>query len=474
LSSNKCVTAVLIGAGFRGSDTYGIYALEHPEELNFIAVAEPSPVRRKIFAEAHKIPPELQFESWEYLLHPSNNRLAEAAFITTQDQMHTQPALQALNLRYHVLLEKPMATKLEECFLLVKKANEMKRQLRIAHILRYTPFFSAVHEIVKSGRLGKIITIDLSENVSYYHYAHSFVRGNWAKKSTSSPMILAKSCHDLDIIYWLVGLKAHKISSFGSLAHFRPENAPEGATRRCIDGCPAAQSCKYYAPRFYIDNIPLLRVGRVGGSHHERFIAGLALDHPHFFSKLEKLFPALQKTHDYRGYPVSAISEDLTLKGKMDALNTGPYGKCVYYTDNDVVDHQVTIIEFPNDVTTTFTMHGFSHAEGRTIRIDGTEGTLIGEFLTSGDKLILYNHLHGTKEVILNTKMDKDPTHGHGGGDHGIIVSFLRSLSEKLTAEPLTSAKASLESHIMAFATEKARLTDQVIQMDDFRKQYEI
>ncbi|MFX0185476.1 MAG: Gfo/Idh/MocA family protein [Candidatus Hodarchaeota archaeon] len=474
MSSNKCVTAVLIGAGFRGRDTYGIYALKHPEELKFIAVAEPDPVRRKIFAEAHKIPSELQFESWEYLLHPSNNRLADTAFITTQDQMHTQPALHALNLGYHVLLEKPIATKLEECIQLVKKAKEVKRQLRIAHVLRYTPFFSTVHEIVKSGRLGNIITIDHRENVSYYHYAHSYVRGNWAKENTSSPMILAKSCHDLDIIYWLVGLKAHKISSFGSLTHFRPENAPRGAIKRCTNGCPAAKNCKYYAPRFYIDNIPLLRVGRVGGSRHERFIAGLALDHPYFFSKLEKIFPSLQKTHDYRGYPVSAISEDLSLKGKMDALITGPYGKCVYYSDNDVVDHQVTIIEFPNDVTTTFTMHGFSHAEGRTIRIDGTEGTLIGEFLTSGDRLILHNHLRGTKEVILETKGDKDPTYGHGGGDQGIIVSFLRSFTEKYTTDPLTSAKASLESHVMAFAAEKARLTNQVILMDDFRKLYEI
>ncbi|MFX0150801.1 MAG: Gfo/Idh/MocA family protein [Candidatus Hodarchaeota archaeon] len=474
MSSNKCVNAIAIGAGFRGNDTYGLYALRHPEELNFIAVAEPNPVRRRAFAESHKIPSELQFESWVHLLHPSINKLAEAAFITTPDQLHTQPALQALSLGYHVLLEKPMATKLEECILLVKKAQEVDRQLRIAHVLRYTPFFSTVHEIIRSGKLGKIITIDHRENVSYYHYAHSFVRGNWAKESTSSPMILAKSCHDLDIIYWFVGSRAQKISSFGTLTHFRPENAPERAKKRCTDGCPAAQSCKYFAPRFYIDNIPLLRVGRVGGSYYVSFIAGLALDHPHFFSKLERIFPALQKTHDYRGYPVRAISEDLSPKGKLEALNSGPYGKCVYYSDNDVVDHQVTIIEFSNDVTATFTMHGFSHAEGRTLRIDGTEGTLIGEFLSSGDKLILYNHLHGTKELILDTGIDKDPTYGHGGGDHGIIKSFISSLLEKHKTEPLTSARASLESHIMAFAAEEARLSSQVIQMDDFRRQYKI
>ncbi|MFX0172936.1 MAG: hypothetical protein ACFE9L_13565 [Candidatus Hodarchaeota archaeon] len=235
-----------------------------------------------------------------------------------------------------------------------------------------------------------------------------------------------------------------------------------------------ARFFKYFAPRFYIDNIPLLRVGRIGGSYHERFIAGLALDHPQFFSKLERIFPALQKTHDYKGYPVRAISEDLSLKGKREALNIGSYGKCVYYSDNDVVDHQVTIIEFSNDVTVTFTMHGFSHAEGRTIRIDGTERTLIGEFLSSGDKLILYSHLQGTKELILDTGIDKDPTYGHGGGDYGITKSFISSLLEKHKTEPLTSAKASLESHIMAFAAEKARLSNQVIQMDDFRRQYEI
>jgi predicted dehydrogenase len=177
----KIVTAVLIGAGNRGKDIYGSYAIQHPEDLKFVAVAEPNPTRKKQFAEAHNIPYSRQFDSWEQLLALNVGKIADTAFITTQDQMHTQPAIKAMELGYDVLLEKPMATNLENCFLLVDKAEEFSCQLRIAHVLRYNNFFKTINKIVKSGRLGKIITIDHRENVSYYHMAHSFVRGNWRK-----------------------------------------------------------------------------------------------------------------------------------------------------------------------------------------------------------------------------------------------------------------------------------------------------
>ncbi len=466
LHAKECITAVIVGAGNRGTSVYGQYALNNPEELQIVAVAEPHPIRRKQFAQAHRISSSYQFKTWEDLL--SDSKLADAAFICTQDQMHTKPALQALKLGYHVLLEKPMATTITECILLVKKAEETEQQLRIAHVLRYTPFFTKIHEIIRSGQLGDIITIDLRENVSYWHMAHSFVRGNWAKESISSPMILAKSCHDLDILYWLVSYPPRSISSFGSLTHFKPEKAPEGATKRCLDGCPEANSCKYYAPRIYIDIIPLLRIVQIGGSGFPKFIASIALKHPHVFSKLKKA-PRFRQVYEYQGWPVSTITEDLSLEGKWEALRTGPYGECVYFADNNVVDHQVTIIEFENNTTATFTMHGHSHLEGRTIRIDGTKGTLIGEFLSTGEKLILYDHFKETEEIITDQKVQFDTGSGHGGGDPGLINSFIGSL--RLGREkPLTSAKASLESHLMAFAAEEARITNRVIQMEEFKK----
>lgn len=161
----------------------------------------------------------------------------------------------------------------------------------------------------------------------------------------------------------------------------------------------------------------------------------------------------------------------MSLEGKREALRTGPYGRCVYYANNDVVDHQVTIIEFKNGVTATFSMHGFSYTEGRTIRIDGTKGTLIGEFLASGDKLVFYDHFNETQELIVDRKMQLKTATTHGGGDLGLIESFIKSL-QLGSKEPLTSAKTSLESHMMAFAAEEARLTNKVIQMDVFQKRF--
>ncbi|MFX0125974.1 MAG: Gfo/Idh/MocA family oxidoreductase, partial [Candidatus Hodarchaeota archaeon] len=419
------------------------------------------------FAQAHSIPSSYQYNNWEDLLQ---SKLAVAAFICTQDQMHTAPAMKALNLGYNVLLEKPMATKINECITLTKKAEEVKKQLRIAHVLRYTPFFGKIHEIIQSGQLGNVITIDHRENVSYWHMAHSFVRGHWAKEKSSSPMILAKSCHDLDILYWLVGSPPRYISSFGRLTHFKPENAPLGATNRCLDGCTVSDSCKYYAPRIYIDIIPLLRIAQIGASGKLRFITNLALKHPQLFSKLKNL-PYFCRVNEYQGWPISTITEDLTTDGKWEALKKGPYGRCVYFADNDVVDHQVTIIEFENGATATFTMHGHSHLEGRTIRIDGTKGTLVGEFLSSGERLIFYDHFNEAEEFILNQKMQYDTSGGHGGGDRGLIDSFIKSLQGN-DEDPLTSAKTSLESHLMAFAAEEARLTKRVIQIEEFKKQY--
>ncbi|MHA2074752.1 MAG: Gfo/Idh/MocA family protein, partial [Candidatus Hodarchaeales archaeon] len=211
MTSQKMVAAVVIGAGNRGKDVYAKYALDHPNELEITAVAEPNPERRKKLAESHKIPSEYQFETWEQLLNQP--KLADVAFICTQDQMHSQPALRALEQGYDVLLEKPMSTTLKDCINLVKKSKETGRQLRIAHVLRYNRFFQTIYDIIQSGKLGEIITIDHRENVSYYHMAHSFVRGNWARRDKSSPMILAKSCHDLDILYWLVGENPSYISS---------------------------------------------------------------------------------------------------------------------------------------------------------------------------------------------------------------------------------------------------------------------
>jgi predicted dehydrogenase len=471
LNSNKKISAILCGAGNRGKDVYGSYALQHPEDIDFVAVAEPNPVRKIEFATAHNISPKMCFESWEELL--AQPKMADVAFITTQDQLHAKPALKALEMGYHVLLEKPMAITLDECYQLAHKADELGLELRIAHVLRYTHFFKTIKDLITTRKIGDVITIDLRENVSYYHYAHSFVRGNWNNLAKSSPMILAKSCHDLDILFWLVGVPVKYISSFGGLLHFKLENTPTGASERCL-GCSAASTCKYYAPRLYLEIEPLLRIAAKSKVRRERYFAKLALNHPTLFTKLKKFIPGSKRISEYDGWPVNVISDDMSQEGKLEALKTTDYGRCVYMSDNDVVDHQVVNFEFENGVTSTFTMHGFSYEEGRTIRVDGTAGTIIGEFLASGTKLTLYNHLTGKETAIIDTLADTDPNSGHGGGDTGLMDSFVKFLQTKEKTDSLTNATISLESHMLAFVAEESRLEKKVISLDEIRKRQRI
>ena len=222
----KMITAALLGAGGRGFRSYAPYALEHPDELRFVAVAEPNPVRRERFAQAHNIPPEYQFATWEDLL--ARGQIADALLNATQDRMHYPSTMAALDAGYHVLLEKPMAERLDHVVALVQKAEQAGLLLQVCHVLRYTEMFATLHDILASGRIGEIITVEHRENVVFWHMAHSYVRGHWRNAELSSPMILAKCCHDLDILYWNMGRPVNWLQSFGSLMHLRPENAPEG------------------------------------------------------------------------------------------------------------------------------------------------------------------------------------------------------------------------------------------------------
>jgi len=420
------IEAVLIGAGNRGYDAYGPYALEHPDQIRFTAVVEPQESRRERFARAHGIPPERQFPTWQDLY--ARGQIAEALVNCTLDRMHLASTLPALALGYEVLLEKPMANTLAGNVRLVQMAEERGRLLMVCHVLRYTTFFSTLHEILASGRLGQIVTVEHRENVACWHMAHSFVRGNWRDSQVESPMILAKCCHDMDILFWNLG-PVRRLSSFGSLIHYRPENAPAGAPGRCTDGCPVAEACPWYAPRLYL--------------------------------------------HAYTGWPVSVISEDLSLEARRRALETGPYGRCVYHCDNDVVDHHTVNLEFEGGASGVLVMHGHSHDEARTMRYDGTRATLRGRFSYGlGDSLEIHDHRTGRVDQI---ELQAGAS-GHGGGDAGVMAAFVQALrpgAAQAGGQALTTARESLESHLMAFAAEEARVTGRVVQMDEYRRRAE-
>lgn len=467
-------TAILIGAGNRGMYLYGNYALKFPDKLKFVAVAEPIQYRKEKFAQLHDIPLKRTYNSWEEVL--GEEKFADVAFVCTQDQMHVDPTLEALDKGYNVLLEKPMAHTLEGCLKIVKKVEDTNRILGIGHVLRYTDFFLEVKNTILKGLLGNIVNISHRENVSWYHMAHSFVRGNWRNVNLSSPMILAKCCHDLDLLFWMVGAKPKKINSFGGLKHFTSINAPKDSPDYCVEGCPIENTCLYYAPRIYIDIVPIIQILEKSNLFRFKILANLRKKHIKLLTILSKPIKILQGLRYWREWPVEPlyfglpeeVIEDYSDETKMEILKTSPYGRCVYKCDNDVVDHQVVNIEFENNVTANLIMHGFSEREGRTLRIDGTKATLFGQFSDSGQEILLFDHFSGTEKVIFTQKLSIGSS-GHGGGDFALIDAFLETLLNKSKSQPLTNAYETLESHLMAFAANESRLQAKVIDMQNFR-----
>ncbi|AZS16785.1 Gfo/Idh/MocA family protein [Paenibacillus lutimineralis] len=415
----KKVTAVLIGAGNRGALAYATYALEHPEELQFVAIAEPDQGRREAFQKAHNLPDSACYTSWEEMLQEP--KLADAALICTQDQYHFDPAIKAFETGYHILLEKPMSTDPVEVVKLGQHAVKYERIFNICHVLRYTEFFGTLKKMVEDKKIGELVSIQHNENVAYWHQAHSYVRGNWRNSRESSPMILAKSCHDMDILLWLAGSDCRSISSFGSLSHFKAENAPPQAADRCTDNCPHAEECPFFAPRFYLAN---------------------------------------------EGWRY-ALTNDVSEEGTMKALREGPYGRCVYKCDNDVVDHQVVNIEFENNVTAAFTMCAFTNEYARTIKLMGTRGEVKGIMSFNKCEIEITDFLTGKKELISMESGVDD----HGGGDSALIGNFANLVREERIHEGLSSASVSVQSHLMSFAAEKSRLENQVVVFKDFAEE---
>lgn len=410
------VNAVLIGAGGRGS-LFAHFAKRRPYSLKIAAVAEPIDERRNRIGDEHGIPPERRFRSWTELL--SGEPLAEAAIITTMDRDHFEPAMQALRLGYHVLLEKPMSPFPEECLMLAEQAEEAGRILSICHSLRYTAFFQEIKRLLDAGEIGELMSIQHTENVGYWHQAHSFVRGNWRNLATSSPMLLSKSCHDIDLLCWLVGVPCLRVSSFGSLRFFRKENAPPGAPPRCTEGCPVENSCPYSAIKIYLEQ------GR--GFRPEQ----------------------------YGGDPGAAFR----------ALHESPYSRCVFQSDNDVVDHQVVNMEFANGVTVAFTMCAFSAEVNRTIKLFGTAGEIRGDM--ERGEIEITKFLDGKRQVIRVVGRGS-----HTGGDDRLAQSFVDQVRAGMV-DGLTSGRVSAQTHLVTFAAEEARLAGTVIFVPDYIAQIE-
>lgn len=407
------ISVAVIGAGNRGN-LYSDFATLYPEKLKITAVAEPNEERRNAFATKHKLNTDLIFLSYEELL--AKEKLCDAVIVATQDHDHYEPVMKALEKGYHVLVEKPLSPSMDECYAMVKKAKESNKLLLLGYVLRYTPFFQKIKELIDNELVGNVRHISIDMNVAYWHQAHSFVRGNWRNSYTSSPMILAKSCHDLDIIHYLVDSTCNRISSFGELAHFIKENAPSENVVRCLDGCEIEKSCPYSAKKLYLqENVQ---------------------------------------------WPVNTISTDLSIEGRIHALETGPYGRCVYHCDNNVVDHQIVNMQFNNKATGTITMSAFTERLERRIRVLGTHGEITGEM--SSNKIEL-RQFGKCQEVYSVTPSSFGM---HAGGDYGLMEEFCRKVS--LYQRDITDSEDTIFSHLYAHIAEYSRLKGETVYTSEF------
>ena len=425
----KKITIAIAGLGSRGLDTYARCLERWPERAELVAIADIRPDRVQVAAERYRIPAQRCFDSVESLL--KQPKMADVLFICTPDDVHYQPAVDALNLGYHLLLEKPAARTVAECRRIAELAEEKGLQVIVCHVLRYTVFYQTIRELIQQGRVGDIMTVEAIERVAYWHQAHSFVRGNWHVAADTTPMILAKCCHDMDMLLWLTGRKCERVSSFGHLTHFTKEHMPEGAPERCTDGCPHGESCPYNAESYYLD---MLR--RHGDS-----------------------------------WPVNVVAPEPTEEKVLAALRAGEngagcdYGRCVYRMNNDVVDHQVVALQLADEVTVSFTMTAFTATGGRCIRLMGTGGEIYADM----ERNVIRVQSFGQAAEEIDVRTLSSDFSGHGGGDARMVADLLDLLEGRGMSDTLTTISRSVESHYVCLAAEESRLRGgEMIVLDEF------
>lgn len=423
----KKLKIVLAGGGGRGFG-YTSIAMKYPDKYQIVAVAEPVKEKREYIKNLFNISDDMTFESWEELF--AKEKLADIAMICTQDKMHLAPALASIEKGYDLLLEKPVAPTPEECMIIANEAQKKGVKVVVCHVLRYTKFYKFIKKFIEDGKLGDIMNIMHIEGVGNVHQSHSFVRGNWGNSQESAPMILAKSCHDVDLLQWLIGKPCTSVQSYGSLSYFRKENAPEGSPEYCMDGCPHKDTCFYYAPELY-------KTGAWAA----------CLRH------------------------VVADKFNPTDEEVLQALKKGPYGKCAFKCNNDVVDHQVVNMLFGDDVTVSFTMSAFNKG-GRFTKIMGTKGELTANM--EEERIEFYDFKTSKTEVLMTADADYDDTiaGGHGGGDTGIMMDLYEYIANNNPSNSVSDIGVSCRNHLISFAAEESRVKNKIINMKEYEKSF--
>ena len=412
--NDKPITVVIIGAGNRGR-VYASYAKTYNDNIKVVGVSDIIESRCNRIADQHGVPQENRFGHYREVFE--RPKMADAVIIATPDDRHYEPCIKALELGYDVLLEKPVAPTEKECSEILKLSEKSGRIVAISHVLRYAPYFIALKAVVDRGDIGDIVSVQHQEPIEFAHMAHSYVRGNWRCEKDTTPIILAKSCHDLDIIRWIIGKPCKSISAYGSLHLFKKENMPEGAPARCTDGCPHQGTCPFSAIDIYV--------------------------------------------RDKRHLGVFDLKDRKDENEIMEKLRTNWYGRCVYQCDNDQPDHYVANMEFEGGVTSSFTMDAFTPHGGRRTRIMGTKGYIEGNAKT----FTVWDFKTRTSKTWRKDVADFDEykESGHGGGDFGLVRDFVEAVAAQDPTKLSSSIRDSIESHLMGFAAEKSRKSNKKV-----------
>ncbi|MGP3911454.1 Gfo/Idh/MocA family protein [Nonomuraea sp. 10N515B] len=408
---DRPITLAVVGAGARGA-AYAELAARWPDRVRVVAVAEPRAGVRQEFAARHELPPERVFRCWKELA--DLGRIADAVIVATLDADHLAPTEVFAGQGYDILLEKPIAPTESETVAIGEASARTGAMIAVCHVMRYTPYTRKLREVLP--RIGDIVSVEHLEPIGWYHFAHSFVRGNWRREDETTFALLAKSCHDIDWLGHVVGRRAERVSSFGGLRHFRADRRPAGAADRCLE-CPVERACAYSAVRLYRDGLCH------GGTKQ-------------YFTRV-------------------ATGGVLTEEAVTRALAEGPYGRCVYASDNDVVDHQVVTIEYEGGITAAFTMTAFTPLENRHTKLFGTQGQLTGD----GRLIHIYDFLSEETTTIDTSSDGSSAAEGHAGGDAALIESFVTALHEGRPELILSGIQESVDSHRVVFAAERARRT---------------
>ncbi len=407
---------VVVGVGARGA-AYARHLRDLPARATVVGLASPPHVLRDEVQADLGLRDDQVWDSWEDLA--AEPRVADAAVVAVQDRQHHPSALALAERGYDLLLEKPIAPTERECVEVEAAASRAGVRLAICFVLPHAPYWRAMRRALDDGAVGDVVSVDHLEPIGAHHFAHSFVRGAWRREDTSSSLLLAKSCHDIDLVRSMVPDPVTHVSSFGSLHLFRPEHQPAGATDRCTT-CPVEPDCTWSAPRFY----------RRG----------------------------LDPANAYEHYFTRVVAPTATAADLDQALATGPYGRCVFTADNDVVDHQVVAMSFAGGQTASFTLTAFSAPGHRRTTIFGTRGQLRGD----GTTWTVFDHGTQAETPVTVPSSGAGADQGHGGGDPRLVAAVAESFwsgDESLVA----SAAASVDSHRIVFAAERARLTGTVV-----------